>query len=396
MKKDDTFYYFYSCPVCKKSRKILKTTLSRKPEYLQKCVICCREETKQETLKNFDWSERTKKIKQTCLNRYGVDNPSKLEKFKDKKKKTFEKHYGDGEAIREKQSQSLKRAFEKNKSEILKKRKQTCLEKYNCDAYTKTEEYKLRNNQAWQTKNNKDIKEIVEKRKQTKLEKYGDENYHNPEKFKQTCLKHFGVENPNQSNTVKEKIKQTCLSRYNTTCFSKSEGWKSYMKDYKVNHEAKIKETIQKSHETCLKKYGVKNAFLIPFVKQNRRSQYFFDNQSFDSRPELAFYIYCKDQNLPIRRCSKNFEYSFNNQTYVYFPDFEIDENFYEIKGSQFLTEDGRWQNPFDHSQDDLYEAKHQCALQNNVVILYSKDYQKYLDYIKQNFGKEYLNQFKT
>jgi len=27
-----------------------------------------------------------------------------------------------------------------------------------------------------------------------------------------------------------------------------------------------------------------------------------------------------------------------------------------------------------------LYEAKHQCAIKNNVNILYSKDYQEYID----------------
>lgn len=62
MKKDTSFYYFYNYPICK------------------------------------------------------------LETIKDKKKKTFEKNYGDGKIIREKQSQSMRRAFEKNKNEILKKK----------------------------------------------------------------------------------------------------------------------------------------------------------------------------------------------------------------------------------------------------------------------------------
>lgn len=37
--------------------------------------------------------------------------------------------------------------------------------------------------------------------------------------------------------------------------------------------------------------------------------------------------------------------------------------------------------NPFDHSQDALYEAKHQCMLNNNVRILKEIDYKFAIDY---------------
>lgn len=77
----------------------------------------------------------------------------------------------------------------------------------------------------------------------------------------------------------------------------------------------------------------------------------------------------------------------FKEKKHFYYPDFEVIENgkvlLIELKGDQFLTENNTWQNPFDHSKDDFYEAKHLCALKNNVKILYSKDYQKYIDYVK-------------
>ena len=85
----------------------------------------------------------------------------------------------------------------------------------------------------------------------------------------------------------------------------------------------------------------------------------------------------------------------FNNEEHQYWPDFLVDGQLFELKGDQFLKEDGTWQNPYDHSLDALYEAKHQCAITNNVKILYYKDYKKYLDYIKQKYGKDYLRQFK-
>ena len=330
MKKDDSCYYFYVCPSCGKTRKLLKTTLQIKPEYLQKCVICCNEEKKKETLKNCNWKERYKKAQKTFLEKYGVDNPNKLDSIKNKKKQTFKKHFGDGKCIREKQSQTMKKLFKEKKEEILEKRKLTNREKYQEDSYTQTLKYKEKNREVWKNKSEEELKNINEKRKHTKLEKYGDENYYNFEKAKRTNLE----------------------------------------------------------------KYGVENAFLISFVKQNRRSRYFYDNQSFDSKPELCFYLYCKDQGLNIKRETKRFNYTFEGKEYYYFPDFEIDGKYYEIKGNQFLTENGKWQNPFDHNLDEKYEAKHQFLIKNNVTILYEKDYQKYIDYIKEKYGRNYLNQF--
>ena len=76
-------------------------------------------------------------------------------------------------------------------------------------------------------------------------------------------------------------------------------------------------------------------------------------------------------------------------------PDFKVDGQFIELKGDQFFK-DGKMQNPYDHSQDLLYEAKHQCMIKNNVKILRPVDYQKYVDYITAKYGKTYLKQFKT
>ena len=67
-----------------------------------------------------------------------------------------------------------------------------------------------------------------------------------------------------------------------------------------------------------------------------------------------------------------------------------------EIKGDQFLKEDGTWQNPFDHTEDDKYEAKHQCAISNGIEIMYFNQYVEYIEYIKQKYGNDYLKQFRV
>lgn len=68
---------------------------------------------------------------------------------------------------------------------------------------------------------------------------------------------------------------------------------------------------------------------------------------------------------------------------------FKIGEQLIEIKGDQFLSEDLKWCCPYDYTLDKYYEVKHQCALQNKIKILYSKDYQKYIDWFyKQGYKK--------
>ena len=50
--------------------------------------------------------------------------------------------------------------------------------------------------------------------------------------------------------------------------------------------------------------------------------------------------------------------------------------------------------NPYDRSQDDVYEAKHKCMVENDVEII--TDYSEYLNYVNIKYGKDYLRKFKN
>lgn len=52
--------------------------------------------------------------------------------------------------------------------------------------------------------------------------------------------------------------------------------------------------------------------------------------------------------------------------------------------------------NPYDRTQDAIYEAKHQCMLKNGVEIITSEKYKKYVDYVNDAYGKDYLKKFKN
>lgn len=209
---------------------------------------------------------------------------------------------------------------------------------------------------VWKEKYGENYKQIfVEHQQQTVLEKYGVTNYMQSEegqrKYEKTSLEKYGTRRPTESVLLRKQI---------------SDKWKSFSKEKMLS------------------------------IRKIQAQKYSYENITFDSSIELAFYIYCKDFKLNIKRCEVVFEYNYNNQKHLYIPDFEVNGQLIEIKGNQFLKEDDTWCNPFDRSQDELYEAKHQCALKNNVKILYTKDYQKYLDYIEETYGKNYLNQFRN
>ena len=93
----------------------------------------------------------------------------------------------------------------------------------------------------------------------------------------------------------------------------------------------------------------------------------------------MDFYIFCENNNIHCERNStKFFTFIVNDKNYRYFPDFKIDDYFIEIKGNQFVKEDGTWQNIYNHDEDYIYEAKHQCALLHNVKIVYYNDLDKF------------------
>lgn len=317
------------------------------------------------------------KRKQTNLKKYGVENPAQRPDIKEKTKKTNLDRYG------------VENPFASKN--VKEKIRQTCLEKYNVEHPSQAQNVKDKTKQTclkkYGTENPAQCEAIKEKTKQTVS--HLDKNAIN-EKRKKTCLERYGVENVFQSEDKKEKIRQSNLEKYG------------------IEYSFQNLKTLEKANQAFYEKYGVKNPSQMEAIRKKRRKtmverygiehpvkpKYIFRGIDFDSKPELAFYVFHLFQEHDIHRNHDVFfEYDFEEKTHVYYPDFELDGVLYEIKGSQFLKEDGSWQNPYDHSMDNLYEAKHQCALKNGVHIVY--EYQRFVDFIEKNYGKDYLEEFK-
>lgn len=144
-------------------------------------------------------------------------------------------------------------------------------------------------------------------------------------------------------------------------------------------------------------KYGVDFAFQNRDVQAKMKKKYFYNGMYFDSAPEIAYFIWLVDNNINFEyRPQETFSYKCNNKKHFYMPDFKVEDQFVELKGDQFFDESGKMINPFDESQNDRYEAKHQCMLANNVKILRTNDYMHFMKYVEDKYGKDYLKQFKN
>lgn len=262
-----------------------------------------------------------------------------------------------------------------NDKNIIQQRKLTKLERYGNENFSNIEKAKQtflnhkRNNENF-------IKQIVEKREQTCLKKYGCINPMKNNVIKDiycnSMLKKYGVKYAAQSDIILDNIKKSNLQKYNTEFFFQSNTFK------------------QKAEKTCIEKYGFRHAMQSNEIQKKQKQKYIYEGIYFDSFPEVAYYFWLKDNNISFEyQPNVQFDYEFEGKTHVYMPDFKVNDEYVELKGDHFLKEDGTWQNPWDHSLDALYEAKHQCAIKNNVKILYTHDYQKYIKYFTKVNNKK-------
>ena len=231
--------------------------------------------------------------------------------------------------------------------ETQNKIKQTSLDRYGVESYSKTQEY-------------------LHKVKETNLSKYGVDSYSKTTEYKnktkQTNLSKYGVEHVLQNSEILHKKEQTCLNKYGVKNFTQSDIF--YDKIYDVY--------LPKKEQTCLDKYG-KKSFSQTSEYHLKKTHKIYSNLfdiSFDSSWELKCAEFCFYNNIVFQyQPNILFEYHFNNDTHYYQPDFLINGKLYEIKGDHFFEGD-KMINPYDRNQDGLYEAKHQCMIKNNVIIL--------------------------
>lgn len=324
---------------------------------------------------------RLEKMKKTCLERYGVENPMQAKSIQEKAKQTCLEKYGASSPL------SSKKVREKIES--------TCLEKYG-------HKYALR----YGTDEFKDLM----------LKKYGNEYYNNKEKAsatrsefsdekkqdiiakrKATTLERLGVEVPAQSKLIRDKMQQTCLQKYGTKFATQSEAVKKKLKQTCLEKYGYMPGRLHtpENKKAMIEKYGTEFFAQTKYSHFCRKTKLVYDDEKFDSYFELEFYIWAKDNCESVKHEPYAIEYAFDGETFKYFPDFEVDGELFEVKGLQFFEDKDpakKMVNPFDHSQDAKYEAKHQCMLSHSVHII--TDETMYADFVHKKFTNDFTRLF--
>lgn len=159
------------------------------------------------------------KQKKIFLDKYGVENPSLVKEFQDKRKRTFQQKYGvDNPSLLRNVQEKKKNTLMMNygvdnpmKSAIVQnKAKETCLNKYGCEYSFQNEEIKKKCKQAWMAKYGVDNASkspiIINKIKNTWMKKYGVENIMELEYFRNKILNSFVSNNKCPTSSLQENL----------------------------------------------------------------------------------------------------------------------------------------------------------------------------------------------
>jgi len=118
----------------------------------------------------------------------------------------------------------------------------------------------------------------------------------------------------------------------------------------------------------------------IQFSGNNKENKGYYKGVYCDSTWELAYVIYNIDHNIPIKRCEKVYEYTYNNKARKYHPDFELEDGtIVEIKGYEY---------------DESLQYKIASVKDVDVKVLRRDDLQYIFDYVVETYGKDFRKMY--
>ncbi len=308
-----------------------KYCAAKNPEVVRRIVAKC----KQTKLKKYGDANynNPRKNEETCLKRYGVAHAKQLEEIKKKGRDTFNKNYP-------KDSEAYKKLNEK----IYSKRNETL--------------------------KNINYGEKIRKRRAEHLEEDPNFLINIQKKRKATTKEKYGVDNISQLEEIKQKKKDSFFNHYGVTY-------------------GKAPEVLEKIKTTCTEKYGVDWYSKTDDYSRKRSYCWTVEGKKFDSKWEIYYFYYLKDNNIPFEEQVK-LNYKVKEDSHTYFCDFKrLDTGeLIEIKNPALLDEEGNLRVLFTSglSQEKLLKAEEQlkektkCMEANKVKVLSDISYFKELE----------------
>lgn len=237
----------------------------------------------------------------------------------------------------------------------VKARKATCQEKYNCDNVAQDEQ-------------------IQKKWVATKIGRFGYAGVFKDPKYQKK------IQDAAHAPDAMEKKKQTCLDRYGEEHHSKTE-------NFIASRERSYK--IRTGYRNPMQNPEVVDKVIATYGRLGAVKNYYFENQYFDSSWELAYYLYLLGSGKQFIYHPKfPLAYEEEGKEHSYFPDFLVEGQFIEIKGSQFFNEKGE---PFNKYIGKFWWGKYKALQDYKVKILLHEDLKPILKYVKEKYGKTFL-----
>lgn len=145
----------------------------------------------------------------------------------------------------------------------------------------------------------------------------------------------------------------------------------------RLNKTCGDKNCTYEWYRIAQQKANIKRRFVENGQGRSKSGWYkgFFCNSTY----ELVFVIYCLDHNIKIERNTQGYEYEWDGKKHLYYPDFIVNNELYEIKG---------------YVSSKVY-AKIKAVPQKVNLLLY-KDLQKYMNYVDEKYNKTHTLKHNT
>lgn len=343
------------------------------------------------------------KKQKTLFERHGVRNCMELYWVKDKIKKTNLDRRGVEYATQS--------------PEVKEKTRQTCLERHGVECVLQLESVKKKGIETsiknWGVEHPSQAEEIKQRVKQTFKNNYGVDHPMQSEEVKakvaNTMLKKHGVECAFQLDSVRQKLIDSNMDKHGVKSMLelpevRELGQQQLIDKYGVDSPSKldwVKEKIKNAHlsdetymktiQTSRERYGVDWYMQTSEFHKNSHKRYThpkYPDMSWATSWEFKVYDFLTENNIPFEYQIEPIPYEYDGGIHYYHPDFRVNGRIFEVKGDNFFRineETGKkemymtWRKP--GMTDEEYkkscekeEAKHQCMIANNVIVLRSKD----------------------
>lgn len=254
-----------------------------------------------------------------------------------------------------------------------KQKESTCMTHYGCKNPSESKEICARRESTCErlygVKNAGGTEESIQKIKQTKKSSYGNENYNNIEQMKETTQKSYGVNFYVQTEEFKNKKQQ------------------HYQETFGVDHQSQTPQFWEHYRTTCNDRYNTDHYFRTSEFQKKCHKRYTnpkYPDMSWATSWEFKVYDFLTENNIQFEyQPAVSIPYYCEGTYHTYHPDFLVGDRIVEVKGDNFFRINettGKeemyltWQGDLSDKEYEwkckVMEAKHQCMIANNVIIL--------------------------